>query len=58
MLAKLDEPPKGELCLIFAGKILKDSDSLESQGNNVYKNLVVVMQPLADTFLFPRYHKE
>lgn len=38
VLAKLEETPKGELCLIFAGKILKDDDSLESQGKPILHN--------------------
>lgn len=35
MKEKLGDDSKGELCLIFAGKILKDEDSLESHGNPV-----------------------
>ena len=35
MAKKLDDPPKGVLCLIFAGKILKDEESLESQGKEI-----------------------
>ena len=34
---KLDDPPKGVLCLIFAGKILKDEESLESQGKETFE---------------------
>ena len=29
---KLGDENKGELCLIFAGKILKDEETLESHG--------------------------
>ena len=39
---KLEDRPKGVLCLIFAGKILKDEESLESQGKNIFEVLVLI----------------